>query len=266
MYPGALEKYNISTAEYDQLIALLRASGKKMATLDVIDATARAKDAADRTAAATAATTLRKNQITELYRTVLGRDPDIAGLDYWTHQSPLEINQIRATFINVRAEEDAKNQVTSVGNTNNTQSTNITRELRKNQITELYRTILKKEPDQAGLTYWINDSMTIDQIRATFINVQAEEDTKNQTSITNTESQNSPTLPEFVGPKLPTVTPVVTTPVISPRRQQIMGLYEAVLGRPADLPGLDYWDTSGESIDQIKVHFWASPEYQDKNK
>ena len=153
---------------------MLRASGKKIATLDRIDAEAREKDSTDRTAAVTAAKILRKNQITELYRTIFGREPDAAGLEYWVHQSPLEIDQIRENFIQVKASE----QVTSpVVVSSITPTKNLQLVMRRQQIADLYRTVLGREPDEEGLNYWVNDSMSIEQIRENFTQVKSREQT-----------------------------------------------------------------------------------------
>ena len=61
---------------------------------------------------------------------------------------------------------------------------NDTRELRKTQIAELYRTILKREPDEAGINYWLNDSMSISQIRENFTQLRANELAQSNSSST----------------------------------------------------------------------------------
>ena len=44
---------------------------------------------------------------------------------------------------------------------------------REGQIKNLYRTILKKEPDPAGLAYWVSDKLTITEIEALFKRIAA---------------------------------------------------------------------------------------------
>jgi hypothetical protein len=78
------------------------------------------------------------DQITGLYKDILGREPDQGGLDYWTKtlQGGTKItdiqNQMKSSNEYLVAHPDAL----------------------KTQITNTYKDILGREPDQGGLDYW----------------------------------------------------------------------------------------------------------------
>jgi hypothetical protein len=85
-------------------------------------------------------------------------------LNYWVN-SGKSLTDIEEHFKQVKADEAAKEQLEKT----QVQQTNLALELRKNQIIGLYSSILgRSTPDAAGLNYWINDPMSIDQISETF--------------------------------------------------------------------------------------------------
>lgn len=89
----------------------------------------------------------RKEQITALYKEVLGRDPDEGGLEYWA-STPHDIDTIREEFMK---SDEFKNK------------------MRTEAIVALYKELLKREPDEAGLKYWVETQEPIDNIRGHFI-------------------------------------------------------------------------------------------------
>jgi hypothetical protein len=98
---------------------------------------------------------------------------------------------------------------------------------RTNQVSTLYRTVLLREPDQAGLNYWSNTTYTMKYIKKQFI--LSDEYTKSK--------------------------------LVGDRTMVVKTLYHDILQRPADLAGLDYWVNSGQSFSAIRDAFFASPEY-----
>ena len=89
----------------------------------------------------------RKEQITALYKEVLGRDPDEGGLEYWA-STPHDIDVIREEFM---------------------KSDEFKAKMRLEAITALYKELLKREPDEAGLKYWVETQEPIDNIRGHFM-------------------------------------------------------------------------------------------------
>jgi hypothetical protein len=73
---------------------------------------------------------------------------------------------------------------------NSTPPTVLSNQSRIDAITQLYVSLLKRQPDQGGLNYFVNSSMTIDQVRSTLI---ASQEYKNLMAPTATPSStNSP--------------------------------------------------------------------------
>jgi hypothetical protein len=120
-------------------------------------------------------------QISGLYREVLGRDPDEGGLSYWD-QTGLGVDDIRNAFLN---SEEKKGSVTIKPGENLTgdertinydQSDNTADDQTNpfdadaDQITALYREILGRDPDEGGLRYWDQTGLGVDDIRNSFLN------------------------------------------------------------------------------------------------
>jgi len=93
-------------------------------------------------------------------------------------------------------------------------------------VDSIYQDVLGREADSAGRDYWINSGMTADEIRNSIM--QSEEYQANQAS----------------------------------RSSDINAIYQDLLGRDADGPGLDYWENSGMTLDQIRDSITQSQEYQ----
>ena len=91
--------------------------------------------------------TIATQNITELYKTVLLREPDPKGLKYWVQKN-----------INGMSIEEIKNSFMKIIATQN--------------ITELYKTVLLREPDPKGLKYWVQkhiNGMSIEEIKNSFM-------------------------------------------------------------------------------------------------
>lgn len=89
--------------------------------------------------------------VTNLYREVLNREPEQAGLDYWTNRfGPIVDANERAIFTGTAQAEINAGRAA---------------------VTDLYREILNRDPDPGGLDYWSRQfGTTIDAAeRATFI-------------------------------------------------------------------------------------------------
>ena len=94
--------------------------------------------------------------ITGLYRLYLKREPDQGGLNYWVSvldSGAASFDDVATTFAN--SEEARAVYQTLI-----------------DQVTALYRTILNREPDEAGLNYWVSvlnsNAASLADIAATF--------------------------------------------------------------------------------------------------
>ncbi|NDF51014.1 MAG: DUF4214 domain-containing protein, partial [Betaproteobacteria bacterium] len=78
--------------------------------------------------------------ITGLYRLYLKREPDQGGLNYWVSvldSGAASFDDVATTFAN--SDEARAVHQTLI-----------------DQVTALYRTIFNREPDEAGLNYWVS--------------------------------------------------------------------------------------------------------------
>lgn len=96
----------------------------------------------------------RREDITKLYQELLKREPDSGGLDHWTASS-LSIDEIRQEFLNC---EEYKNLQANQADAS-----------RKEAIANLYRELLKREPDEGGLNFWSQGPLSLDQVREEFL-------------------------------------------------------------------------------------------------
>jgi hypothetical protein len=99
--------------------------------------------------------------IAQLYIGLYGRAPDPAGLEYWTGKllsGQLTYEQINANFASEQSEwTDLKDGLTN-----------------EQLVTELYQQLFEREPDLAGLEYWVNKldsgAISIDEVAMALIN------------------------------------------------------------------------------------------------
>ena len=169
----------------------------------------------------------RRQQISELYTSVLGREADEPGLKYWS-ESTLDIPGVKRQL-------------------------EISSEKRQQQIKSLYKNILGREADTEGLQYW------------------SDKDPRAQEGFTPQEleeiSADFRRSPEYqkkmASAQAPSPAPS-TSPAAPSRDEQIKSLYKNVLGREADTEGLKYWSQSGQNIGEIESNIRRSSEYQSK--
>lgn len=85
----------------------------------------------------------RREDISELYRTVLGREPDKEGLDWWV-STTATLDEIKSEFL---------------------KSSEYTMKSRMDQISKLYMEVLNRAPDAEGLKFWAEGPLEVDKIR-----------------------------------------------------------------------------------------------------
>lgn len=98
----------------------------------------------------------------------------------------------------------------------------------RDQISNMYKDVLGREADQAGLDYWANSGMNLSDIARSFGD---SEEFQNKFDNMSTG--------QFVG-----------------------GLYNNVLDRNADKAGFDYWYNSGQNKADVLGNFYGSKEYR----
>lgn len=163
-------------------------------------------------------------QITELYRDILKREPDNAGLSYYKDQITKNEKSIEWVEENMR---------------NSPEATAL-------RITELYQAILKRDPDPEGMRYY------------------QQEITQNGKSLQWVEEdiKNSPEAKSIAEMK----------PVDEPSAESkkiVDDLYREILRRPADVEGLRYYASlleNGEmTVEDIRKALLESNEYKAMN-
>lgn len=106
------------------------------------------------------------NQIQEIYIGLLGRAADKPGFDYWKTQlntDLLTIEQLRANIVNEQPE-----YASGLGTMTRTEV-----------VTTLYERLFKREPEAAGLDYWVNgggSTVNVDQLVLALSDGAASED------------------------------------------------------------------------------------------
>ena len=88
----------------------------------------------------------RQEQISNLYRTILGREPDIDGLAWWVG-TPTPIEEIQKEFMKAPEAIAVKGL----------------------HVAKLFYDVLGREPDIEGYKYWVLSQATIEEIRNAFI-------------------------------------------------------------------------------------------------
>ena len=101
------------------------------------------------------------NPVIRMYEAALGRVPDQAGLSYWVNQvatNPNALNNLATIFAN------SQEFMLDYGATQGASTPN-----NPALVYALYKNILGRTPDQAGLTYWENSGLDAAQLLAAFI-------------------------------------------------------------------------------------------------
>jgi len=88
----------------------------------------------------------RQEQISELYRTLLGREPDVDGLAWWV-STPTPIDEIRKEF--------AKSHEALV--------------VRAFHVSNMFKELLGRDPDIEGYKYWVLSVASLDDMRKEFM-------------------------------------------------------------------------------------------------
>ncbi len=169
-------------------------------------------------------------QIRELYRTYLGREPDAAGLEFYSNpQFSLSLiaddiaNSAEARqFAQRAAEEEAiAAQRYATGNP-----------ATEAEVQSAYQDILGREADQAGLDFYLQSDFSPEQIR--------------------TVLAASPERQGMDARQYATGTPAT--------EEEVRQIYRDVLGREPDKAGLQFYLGSDFSADQIRANIQSSPE------
>ncbi len=164
----------------------------------------------------------KKKGIKKLFQDIFGRPIKKNDLTFWSKQNA-SILGIKFLFLNSKEYK---------ANSEDKQSTE-----RRNQIASLYRNILMRPPDQAGLNYWDKTKMPLKQIRATMLN--------------SVEFKNSlKTLEKQKG-----------------REAAFEQLFEAVFNSPADGKNYKYFvqKNKGMDLQKAKATLMQSKRYQKQN-
>ena len=149
-------------------------------------------------------------QISSLYTSILRRDPDDAGGEFWTGllNAGTSLTAIRDALL---ASSEVTEQVSP--------------------IVRIYEAVFGRTPDQEGLTFWVNafrSGTSLEEIASGFV-TSAEFDTRFGTSVD--------------------------------RDDFIEALYTNVLGRSSDAEGKAFWSGTSLSNAELLVQFANSPEF-----
>jgi hypothetical protein len=244
----------------------------------------------------------RLAEIEGSYRSLLGRDPDVAGLmAFGSPQYNLSMEDIRGMmlasperqrflaqqaaaqapapeavvkpitvpFVEPRARPDpvsglpriAAQNVAAVEPTNpiiisstapagyDYSAATLTTD-RERQINDLYRSILNRDAETAGLKYWAGSGLSISEIEAQIRKIAGD------IGVPLTIPQNVPVAdvsrPVTISSTAPVGYDYSAAPVTNEREQQINDIYRRVLNRDAESGGLSYWAGTNLPMDEIE--------------
>lgn len=234
--------------------------------------------------------------ITDYYRTILGREPDAAGLAFWEAQAEQTVTlgaSVDETF-RLLATQFFDSAEFRALNTSNAE-----------YVSRLYRTVLQREPDAAGLDYWttqMQSGLPREAVAVNFV-FTAEFDAR-MTALFGASTARPEVgividlyrsylnrLPDLDGfrfwrdrlraAQCSGVADVSLTvddlsrqfmfgaEYVARRRnnsQRVSDLYGAFLRRGADLDGTLYWkerlDSGARTLDYLRLQFLNSAEFQ----
>jgi hypothetical protein len=122
---------------------------------------------------------------------------------------------------------------------------------RERQINDLYRSILNRDAETAGLKYWAGSGLSISEIEAQIRKIAGD------IGVPLTLPQNVPVAdvsrPVTISSTAPVGYDYAAAPVTNEREQQINDIYRRVLNRDAESGGLNYWRDSGLSLPEIEA-------------
>ncbi len=173
--------------------------------------------------------TIDQKTVYRLYGATLAREPDIAGLAYWTGQI-----SAGASLVTIAAGFVGSNEFQAAyGALNNTQF-----------VTRLYANVLHRAPDAAGLAYW-NGLLAGGASRASVV-----------TGFSDSPENQAATDMAANG--------FATTALYGAVYGQVFRLYGATLGRGPDAAGFEYWVNQlagGQPLVDITSGFTGSQEF-----
>jgi hypothetical protein len=176
--------------------------------------------------------------VTAMYRVLLGRDPDPAGLAYWMSQvSPL----VNAFLFSPEFDASAARAAPAAGASRPEVA----------MVVDFYRGLLDRLPDDVGLAFWVG------RLRAAQCDgtVGAQADAISYSFVHSAEyAVVMQSRPDYVS---------------NYTRYYVSGLYNAFLRRGSDKPGYDYWVGGLLSFflgqnEFVRQQFVASPEFQSR--
>jgi hypothetical protein len=183
----------------------------------------------------------REAFVAGLYGAWLDRAPDNAGLNFWlgnSYNGDQSVQQLYRAFVD-STEYKSKNESNTAF------------------VTRLYRSMLFREPDQAGLNFWVNDLNKGQKTRQDMVTA----------FLNSTEFNTSvrPTLDQILAPGTITRNQVPTT-----RAAFVASLYQNVLDRQPDAAGLQFWSdnagTGEAGVQHLYTAFFVSQEYLNKRE
>jgi hypothetical protein len=122
---------------------------------------------------------------------------------------------------------------------------------RERQINDLYRSILNRDAETAGLKYWAGSGLSISEIEAQIRKIAGD------IGVPLTIPQNVPVAdvsrPVTISSTAPVGYDYAAAPVTNEREQQINDIYRRVLNRDAESGGLKHWRDSGLTIPEIEA-------------
>lgn len=151
------------------------------------------------------------DEITQIYNEVLNRDPDQQGLDFYD-LSNFSADQIKYQLMN-------SPEYAAIGARPYSQGTPATIE----ELTDLYWDVFGRAPDKGGLQFYDSSNWSVDQVRDQMLNS-----------------------PEYAG--MQQRSSASSTP---PSTEEIIALYEDVLGRSPTKEELQYYDATNWSTSNI---------------
>ncbi len=101
------------------------------------------------------------NTITGLYQTILGRQGDYLGVDYWGEAEQHNNVTLGQIAINIISSTESQSRLASTFNDDN-----------RHDIELLYQGIFNRNSDRGGLDYWLeamHSGMTLDQVAQNFV-------------------------------------------------------------------------------------------------
>jgi hypothetical protein len=219
--------------------------------------------------------TQAETALRQLYRDVLGRDPDPVGLNWWLS----EVGEILDASERDRWMYDANLELQRRASENVFAPAGPTQA--ESQLRDLYASVLGRDPDAAGFDYWLSVvGDYLDEGEKAMWMAEAREELDARARAATPVVTQAPVVvtppptqtATVVAPPKPTPIyepmtpkPVVSVPstpapaVITQAETALRQLYKDVLGRDPDLLGMNYWLTVvGDVLDENEKALWMA--------